>query len=216
MRRMRIIGLCLVSAVALSALAATSASAALPEFRPPFPKAFSSTSGKTVLETVKKFKMTCTSDRNTGEVTGPKTGTVVITFVGCTIPGAPCSNVPETPGLVKTNTLVADLGYINKATKEVGLDLFNGNLIAQFTCGGVPVAVKGSVIGKLTPVNKIVNPPGGFTLKFAQAKGKQKITHLEGEPIDIPETSLGGGPFEESGLGSIDVLRFGEPAEVLA
>ncbi len=213
MRAMRIWGLCLAAALTLSA--AASASAALPEFSGPFPKPFGSKSGKAVLETVKKATVTCAADTNTGQVTGPKAGTVVITFTGCAIPGARCSNT-GTPGKIVTNTLVLRLGYISKAKKEVGVDLLNGNLIVEFACGGVVVQVKGSVIGRITPINKPVVPPKGYTLKFTQAGGKQKVQNLEAEPKDTPETAFGGGPFEESGLASNDSVNFAEPTEIKA
>jgi hypothetical protein len=107
------------------------------------------------------------------------------------------------------------LGYINKAKKEVGIDLFNPNLLVRFECGGIPVSVKGSVIGKIGPINKVVVPPKGYTLQFAQAAGKQKVQNLEGEPKDTPEMSFGG-PFEESGFGSTDSITFKEPTQIKA
>ena len=80
------------------------------------------------------------------------------------------------------------LGYINRVTKEVGVDLSSptGAPITTFICGNITGSVIGSVIGLITPTNKVLNPPKHFTLKFTQKKGKQTITNLAGEPIDVP------------------------------
>ena len=76
--------------------------------------------------------------------------------------------------------------------------------------------VTGSVIEKITPVNKLVKPPAGFNLKFTQAKGKQKPPKFELGPVDVLETSINGGPIEESGLMSTDLLTFAAPLEIKA
>src|SRR5262249_44726420 len=83
MTRARKLGLCIAAVLAVSVAAASSASAALPEFVGPFPAPFTAKSGATVLETVKKAKITCLSDTGSGEVTGPKTGSVTIVLKGC-------------------------------------------------------------------------------------------------------------------------------------
>lgn len=85
----------------------------------------------------------------------------------------------------------------------------------EFVCGPLKVVVDGSVIGKATPVNKLIKPPGHFTLKFAQSAGKQKPTHFESGPIDVLSTSFGG-PFLESGLASTDTITFLAPMMIAA
>ena len=74
MQRIRTTGLCLVAALAIFATAAASASAALPEFSPPFSKTFTSKSEGTVLETVGGKKVTCKADSSVGEITAPQAG----------------------------------------------------------------------------------------------------------------------------------------------
>jgi hypothetical protein len=197
--------------LAVSAGVAGSASAALPEFVGPFPTPFTSKSGKTTLETVKKATITCTADKGSGEVTGPKTGTIKITFSGCefvTI-GVPCNTVGVPPGEIVTAPLIMALGYINGPKKEVGTDLSTatGGPLMEFSCGGLRVLVDGSVIGKITPVNKVVTPPNHFALRFTQAGGKQKPPKFEGGPTDVLSTSFGG-PFAESGLSSPEEVAF--------
>jgi hypothetical protein len=86
----------------------------------------------------------------------------------------------------------------------------------EYGCGSATLArVVGSVIGRITPINKLVTPSETFKLKFAQALGIQKISNLEGGPIDVLETSFGG-PFETTGLASTDLILFGEPVKLIA
>jgi hypothetical protein len=217
MTRIRTVALCLGATVAASAFGASSA-AALPEFTGPFPKAFTSTSKTSVLETVGKTKVKCLADTNVGEITAPMNGHVTIRFTGCETKGFPCTSPGAAAGEIVTFPLIATLGYVNRETKEVGLDLANpaGAFVAEFQCVNILAAVKGSVIGKITPVNKLVKPPSRFAVKFAQKGGKQAIVKFAGGPLDILETSLNGGPFEPSGLASNDMLSFGAPVEIKA
>ena len=219
MRRVRTIGLCCAALVALSATMTASAAAAPPEFTGPFPTPFTSKSGVTVLETVKKATIRCTADTGSGEVTGPKAGAITITFTGCEFVtlGVTCNTVGVPPGTIVTVPLLMTLGYINGPKKEVGVDLSTatGGPLMEFTCAGLRVTVAGSVIGKITPVNKVVNPPGHFSLRFTQAGGKQKPTNFEAEPTDVLFTSFGGPP-QESGLSSPEVVSFPVPMMIAA
>ena len=220
MTRAGTFALSILAILAVSATMVASASAALPEFGGPFSTPFTSKSGVSTLETVKKATIVCTTDTNTGEVTGPKTGTVTITFSGCELVtlSLPCNNVGVPPGVIITAPLLMTLGYINGPKKEVGVDLSGpatGGPLMEFMCGPLKTVVDGSVIGKITPVNKLIVPPGHFTLKFVQAMGKQKPTHFEAGPVDVLSTSFGG-PFAESGLSSTDNITFGIPTMILA
>ena len=219
MKRARTIGLCCVALVALSASMTASAAGALPEFTGPFPTSFTSKSGVTVLETVKKATIKCAADTGSGEVAGPKTGTITITFTGCEFVtlGLTCNTVGVPPGTVVTAPLLMTLGYINGPKKEVGVDLSTatGGPLMEFTCAGLRVTVAGSVIGKITPVNKVVAPPGHFSLRFTQASGKQKPTKFEAEPADVLFTSFGG-PSQESGLSSPEEVKFPVPMAIAA
>jgi hypothetical protein len=218
MKRVRVGGLCVIAVFALSAGTAASASAALPEFSPPFPKPFTSKSGTSVLETVTKVKLVCTGDTNEGEVTTPATGVMKITFTGCSVKKTPCNSPGVVSGTIVTGVLGFTVGYINKANKEVGMDLVpaTGGAFIEFICGttvrGIAV---GSVIGRITPVNIKVVPPQTFTLKFTQTAGKQAVKNLEGGPKDTLETSYGG-PFLESGFASADKILFKEPVVLKA
>jgi hypothetical protein len=212
MTRLTTGALCLITTLAISAAVAASASA-LPEFTGPFPKPFTSTSKTTILETGGKTKVKCAADTNKGEITGPNAGFVIIKFTGCELKALRCTSQGAAPGEIVTFPLTTTLGYIKKEPKEVGLDLSNpaGAVVAEFLCvnATVRIVVRGSVIGRITPVNKVVSPGGHFTVKFTQKAGTQQPISFEGMPPDFLETSVKGGPFEPSGLASVDLLSFG-------
>ena len=121
-------------------------------------------------------------------------------------------------GEIRTASLGGTLGYISAPMKRVGVD-FSSPLtpITTFMCGPTPFVVEGSVIGRITPVNKLIAPPAHYILKFIQKAGKQNPMSFEGGPIDVLQTSIGGGPFVESGLAAKDeVFVVGGPTEVTA
>lgn len=216
MKRMRVMGVCLVAVLAVGAATATVASA-LPEFTGPFPKTFTSTSKASLFETVGGTKTKCTADTNTGAITGPQSGEIQIMFTGCKLGKTPCNTPGAAPGTIVTNMLSMTIGYINKAKKVVGADLVEPTSgFLAYGCGPlIFVRVQGSVIGRITPINKLVTPSEVFKLKFAQALGAQKYPNLEASPVDILESSFGG-PFEVTGLASTDAILFGEPVTLLA
>ena len=117
MAYIRAVGLCL-AVFALGAIGVGSASAALPEFTGPFPKASTSTGTKISVETASKIKATCTSATDSGEITGPKTGTVVVRLMGCGVEGIKCTSEGAKEGEIVTSTLNVTLGYINQAKKS--------------------------------------------------------------------------------------------------
>lgn len=197
---------------------AASPALALPEFSGPFPKTFTATSGAALLETVTAVKVTCKTDVAAGEVTGPQSGTIQITFKGCKSGKSPCNTPGAAPGIIATGILAVRFGYLNKAKKLVGADIFEpaGGPIFYYGCSSAMSAkVIGSVIGQITPVNKVVTPSEVFKLKFQQALGIQKWGSLEGGPTDILETSYGG-PFEVTGLANTEAVLFGEPVVLSA
>jgi hypothetical protein len=213
------------AAFAACAIGATPSLAAPPEFSSPFPNAFHSTSRAMTLETVGKFRVTCTAGTNKGEVTGPATAALTITLTGCTSgegpSGGSCQNASG--GEIVTERLFGTLGYLNRRHTAVGLDLSNptasptGGALIRFSCGeDTSVEVVGSLIGRITPINEVVEPGGHITLKFAQKAGHQAIKKLLGGSRDVPMTRVLFGPLEESGLASTDLLSFASPIKIVA
>jgi hypothetical protein len=197
MKRIRVIGVCLVAAFAISAVASVSASAA-PEF---YGKAavgttvanipFTGTLGAAFLEAKAGTKITCTAGTAAGEVTGPTTTkNNTTTFTGCETGGFKCEN--DGVGVIKTETLEGTLGAVG--TKKDGIRLYNqstkkGGQLAAFECAGgaVKVVVTGSVIGEATGASGTTVvagklPSGAHDLTFAESHGIQKYTKfLAGE-----------------------------------
>lgn len=211
--------LCLLAACAAGGPLAASASAALPEYVGHFPMTLTSKGGKVTVETVSKISATCTGTTDTGEITGPKTGTVVIRLTGCKALGDECTSSGAKAGEIVSSTLDTTLGYINAQKKEVGIDISappTGAPFTEFTCGPATITVTGSVIGKVTPIDKTLKAGKKLALKFKQSKGIQKPTKLEGEPTDVLMGSVAGGTPEEAGLSLSDKLTFPEALEIRA
>lgn len=116
-----------------------------------------------------------------------------------------------------TKTLVGTLGYINREKREVGIDFArDGGPIAEFICGKLVVVVEGSVIGNISPVNKLLKPPSHFVLQFVQKGGETEVHQTRRWTADVLQTSLNGGPFEQPGLSSTDLIMFVAPVEIKA
>jgi hypothetical protein len=226
MRRLqRTLGVSLGAALAAFSVAATPSLAAPPEFSPPFPNPLKAASKGMTLETIGRFKVTCTADTSTGEVTGPATAALRITFTGCASGEGPgggsCQNASG--GEIVTEPLFGTLGYVNRKHTAVGLDLSNpsasptGGALIRFFCGeDTSVEVTGSLIGRIAPINKAVEPGGHMTLKFAQKEGHQAIKKLLGGSRDVPMTRVLFGPLEESGIASTELLSFASPIKIIA
>jgi hypothetical protein len=220
-------GLALVAVFLLGAVGAASASAALPEFKAPggFPAKFTATSGAGKLETVAGRTVSCKKDKATGEVgSATEVKNIVVTFEECT---TVAFGITFNCGTIKSNTLKASPHYLTNpnTSTEVGLDFLpvSGTEFAKFTCtsifGNETLAVKGSAVGKIEPVNKATK---SATLTFTQTKGKQKYEgYFVGAAFtkDTLETTGTGlmafGP-EQSAIEGIDTITFEKEVELAA
>jgi hypothetical protein len=227
MKRIRIVGLCLIAAFAISIVASSVASAAQPVF---YTKAevgvasgavpFTGTLGAAFLEGKSGTKITCTGGTAVGEVTGPTTtkGNVT-TFTGCEVSSFKCES-GATEGTIVTKVLEGTLG--NVTATIAGVRLFpeatgRGTELAAFSCAGgaIPVKVKGSVIGSLSGSSGTTVAAGKLgtsqKLSFAEAKGIQKYVKFlvgEGEAgSEQLESSVSGGAYEKSGQSVIATLK---------
>lgn len=83
----------------------------------------------------------CASEHATGEaISLDEVANVHVVFKGCLLFGqVQCSDTAN-EGEIAVNQLVGKLGYLNKAAKEVGVDLkpATGTLFAEFNCVGSP------------------------------------------------------------------------------
>jgi hypothetical protein len=98
-----------------------------------------------------------------------------------------------------TGVLEGELGWENKPLKHVANDIStagHAGLLLNFTCGAVPVKVRGSVLVKVAAGKTISTG----TVKFAATAGKQKPPQLEGGAKNVLEASFEEGLFEQTGL----------------
>lgn len=173
------------------------------------------------LEVVGIGGVACTSSSDEGKFASPKTAAgITVTFKGCELSGHKCENTGKA-GEIKTNPLKGVVGYINRATHEVGVDLSaeSGTYEAKFDCGELEMRVSGSVVGLVTsPLNVFTKVA---TLEFTQSAGRQHVQSLEGEPKDTLVSEIAklgteswGGPAESGE--STEVTNKGEELELKA
>ncbi len=227
MKRTRILGLALMSLMAMLALSASisaSASASLPELLPeateanPITFTNKSTAGtKTNLETKSGEKTTCEKATSTGSATSLKLGRFDILFEKCTAKKfgvtATCTGLND-----KTAGSILVLGTFHvwygllKTTKE---DLHTALVFlieeVHFTCAALGleelILVRGCAAGLLLPLNELVKVldtefERALNAKKEAEKGVNDITLVlneKNEEISCKlETSLGGKAFEQS------------------
>ncbi|HWX96169.1 MAG TPA: alkaline phosphatase family protein [Solirubrobacteraceae bacterium] len=166
------------------------------------------------LETVGRVKVKCASESGSGEYTGLRTvGNVVIHFTGCKALSAPCSSMGAAEGEIVTKTLQGVLGWENKAEHSVAQDIFPaeaGGPLAEATCGVASLTVRGSVLAPISEGRMTT----ALIVKYTQLAGVQRPEHFEGEPNDVLETSIAGGPFEQSALSLMVTQTSAESIEV--
>lgn len=223
MKHIKTAGLILVAMFAMSALATGAASAEpmLPRLTAKggelVKKKYTSTSGPSTLETGKNGAVKCKAGTDTGETTGPRTGTSTVKFTGCESASIKCNTSGAKSGEIITKA-TSKLVYINEAKKTVGelLTAAESTIECTFLQS---LKVKGSVIGELTPVGVEQEE---FTLAFKQKKGVQEPTQYEeeGKKFSAITETEGKGiktfKFEPSGLETTDTLKFEEKVKVEA
>jgi hypothetical protein len=155
------------------------------------------------LTTVAGTKITCRRETSGGGYTGNKTvGGIVLKFIECESGGGKCNSAGKGTGQITWNELDGVLGIWKsgetKAQDKPGISLkpTTGEELVEFSCGGLTVKVKGSVI---VPV------PGNAmklstTMKFVDAKGKQKPAQFVGGPQETLECKFSAAPYEQCGL----------------
>ncbi|MBA3807501.1 MAG: hypothetical protein H0X28_03765 [Solirubrobacterales bacterium] len=195
---------------------------------------FTSVGGEGVLEGASGTNVVCLTQKAKGKYDADGTAgaikgveDVVSTFEGCSIPtiGIACNTKGQASGVIVTSTLEGNLGYINKAKKEVGQELhpkLKGGAFAEFECGGGAVTIvtqsekTNCIIAPVAPVNVFATTIGQ---KYeTTGGGHQKTTHFEKTPTKICqlESSVNGGARELSGQVLETTVTNEEPLEVKA
>jgi hypothetical protein len=161
------------------------------------------------LESVSGSVITAKSQSASGEVTGSKTNIAEnIVFGGVEFKGFKCKS---------TNPAAANEGEVKvkDLNGNIGIEKFNaegihakdkvanrfvpkeGTTFVEFSCSVIPVKVRGAVLNPLT-ANAMKGFPTPVTVKFTGAKGKQKPEKFAGGSKETLESSIEGGPFEQS------------------
>jgi hypothetical protein len=221
MKPIRSLASVLAAIALLAAAAATTASAAEPIFErvviTPVKEGekipFTSTSGKSTLETVEKAKIVCSSASEKGFIVGPSGITVSVAFKGCESSASKCTSTGALEGEVITNVFEGKLGNI-KSNSTPGIALFqpkDKTTDAEFTCGATKVKLTGGVVGPIGPIGKVVNK---LTLTYQAKAGVQLFESLFGGPLDTLSIQFAEGKPEQSGLTAKVTVTLSEPLQI--
>ncbi len=213
MYRLQLGGATFIVAIVLVALASATASAAAPTILPGS-GTFVSTTGLGTLFTKAGSEIACKSETGKGTILSAQATDATIDVTGCTAFGIPANSVGD-----PSNTMLVILSgndcYVNKANKEVGVDLSVTPLNIEVPAIGAKIIIKGNVIGAFTPVNS--SKTSGFALTFTQASnGVQSITKCEGGITRSLLISSNGGTFEAASKVNTDNITFAATHEIMA
>ena len=193
MKKMSIIGMALVAAMAVMAVTVASASAALPEFKTAaFPVTFTSENTLPLEPTLHSSvlgekNVSCQMSKDSGEIASAKlVSKVAVTYTGCKEEGTsnPCTTTGQGTGTIVTKILKGRVGYLlPKSGVRSGIELepAAGTVFAEFTCTGFAgkVTVEGCTIGEATPLN-VSQKTGELTFVENAAKNAQLFVEIEG------------------------------------
>jgi hypothetical protein len=201
-----------VAALALGVGASASASAALPEFLPGAGNSFTGAGGPSFFETTGNTSLPlCNGLVSKASLTGTKAGTVEVELKGCHTSGGFNSVTCQTAGkpagiIVFTGTI--EPVYLSREPKNVGV-LVNVN---EFTahCSISTARVRGSFLGSISPINKLVGATEHFTFVAKQAGGVNEFTAYENSSGERKYASLlesfEGGTWVPAGYESTEQL----------
>jgi hypothetical protein len=216
-----------VATLAFTALAAASASAALPEFTGSYPNAITfSSSGAVTMEGETSPRLTCEGAIGRGTITGAKTLTATLTFKHCTdAVHEPCTSAKAEFEEVQTEALKSSLAYISKSKKEVGIVLNQHETgeptFATFSCREgnhepIQVTVRDAVVAHITALNTKTKT---YTVNLKASGGQQSPGYYENEAGKKVETFLEAKwtlPFLQTSLNSLGTMSTTLETEIRA
>jgi len=147
------------------------------------------------------LQVECKGESSSGVVSSAtEVANVKVVFTGCDVFGTvPCNSAGAAEGEIRVNTLKGVLGYINKSTKSVGVDLKPASPgdFAKFVCSGTLQTTVGSgpgevpgepyypetggdgVISPITPINEM----GMKSTQVYSTSGEENVPNkFEGGP----------------------------------
>jgi hypothetical protein len=187
------------------------------------PGAFTSAGGASSLTAEGKQPVKCTSNSGTGKYTTETTGTIELTFKGCTTEisegsgAVNCTTSGQATGVVTTNTAVFHNVELepNPAIEPLGVLITEpvdgsgkGIGFATFVCGGLQtIKVTGNVIGEITSKNcnsmKSKSMEINFTTKAGATNPTQKWEQVTTEgPVYDLTADFTGFPTNTAGVTS--------------
>jgi hypothetical protein len=198
---------------------------------------FTVAGGHSVLEGASGANIECETLAATGKLDAAGTAgvikgveDVVTTLAGCTIPSLDtCQSKGQAEGVIVTESLEGDLGYLNKSTKSVGLELHPKIVkrvpgpYMKFECarGAVQIVTQSKqanncIIATMGPVNEL--SPTAIQQYATLGNGKQEFTFFEATPTKTCqlESAVNGGPRELLGEVQTTTVTYDEPLEIKA
>jgi hypothetical protein len=222
MKRITLAALAATLSIFGSALAVSSASAALPSFLPEKGITLSGTNTATVvLETLGGTSVACAANSASASITGPQSGTFSVVFEKCKSKGfieATCTGLSDT-----TTGNITVSGNIDLRRKSIGglaVILFLPGTV-HFSCSIVLISVTGKVACLISPENTDVKPPAQFTITCELNKGDAIITSVTNaaetgtEAVEL-KTSINEGTPESSGQLAVEKLTASALLEVMS
>jgi hypothetical protein len=213
MKRVKLLGLAIVAIFALSAAAASVASAEnvfLPEGTAGSPVKFTVKSGAGSLSAAEGVVIECTSDAGSGAVTSQRLGTFEVAFKGCTTLGGfvKCSELTKADSTGEIPVMGEFHMRMGLTGQPLGLILFL-ILHVHILCGPELILVLGCVVGSITPLNTL-SSTGTVSLKTVKA-GENEITTADNEAETAMETCKlsveRSGKTEEGGEATTETLE---------
>jgi hypothetical protein len=161
-------------------------------------------------------KVVCKSLSGAGQLTGDQTLVLgPLTLSSCideqTATG--CQGSGAGQGVIQTTGVDGLLGAAaTKTSPSAGVEISpaGGEALAEFACGSVALSVRGSVIFEV----KEDAMKAAMSLKAAESKGIQSITHLTGGPERVLQMKVGSSGYEPAGLAAGVTQRNEEKLEV--
>lgn len=174
-------------------------------------KGLTSAARKTTFGLSGGAQVTCRRATGEGEYTLARRAVETLTFTGCMYDGTACTSEGSSAGTIRTERLISRYGFIESGQIGVSLEpLTRGGDFAEFSCAGLDVVMRGSVIAPAR-LGKMAKE---FTEKFSSAEGGQSVTGFENEAPDVLEVSCNSGPFEPGTLTTTNVVSNEEDLEV--
>lgn len=174
----------------------------------PFPVDFTADGGE-VTAVLANFDTVvhCSGSDGEGEVVGPRSTLSKWTFTGCvtqtgTETGQKCTSEGASEEEIRSNTIEAELVYIDQATNQVGM-LLNpaGGVYMEFKCAGELVKARGPFLAPVGPVNQ---QSTSFTATLSRSGATQTPSEYEnalGEKRQaIPMGERGANPPATTGV----------------